>query len=60
MKKILLSAFAAVCLSSVATADPLILPMKERAAIIDQWLNDRVRTILPELMRRANIDMWVR
>ena len=59
MKNILLAACAAVCLSSAALADPLVLPMKERAAIIDQWLTDRVQTVLPDLMRRTEIDMWI-
>ena len=59
MKKTLLVALATVCVSFVATADPLILPMKERAAIIDEWLTDRVQTILPDLMRSADIDMWI-
>ena len=44
---------------SDAKADALILPMQERAAVIDQWLTTRVRTVLPDLMRRADIDMWV-
>jgi len=42
-----------------ANADPLILPMRERAAVIDQWLETRVESVLPSLMRRAGIDMWV-
>jgi hypothetical protein len=40
-------------------AEPMILPMKERAAVIDQWMDTRVQTVLPMLMRRAGIDMWV-
>lgn len=59
MKKVLLLTCAAACLSSVAAANPLILPMKERAAIIDQWLTNRVQTVLPDLMRRTEIDMWI-
>lgn len=43
----------------VSFGDTRILPMKERAAVIDQWLNDRVQTVLPDLMRRTGIDMWV-
>lgn len=42
-----------------AAADPDILPMRERAVVIDRWLEDRVQTVLPGLMRRADIDMWV-
>jgi Xaa-Pro aminopeptidase len=45
---------------SVATfAEPKILPMKERAAVIDRLLSDRVETVLPALMRRTGIDMWI-
>lgn len=59
MKKMLMSAIAAIIVSANVAADPLILPMRERAAVIDRWLTTRVQTVLPELMRRADIDMWV-
>jgi len=39
--------------------ESLILPMRERAAVIDRLLEDRVQTLLPALMRRSGIDMWV-
>ncbi len=42
-----------------AMADPTILPMRERAGVIDRWLELRVQTVLPELMRRTGIDMWI-
>ena len=38
---------------------PKILSMKERAMVVDTWLEERVNTILPEIMQRSNIDMWV-
>lgn len=38
---------------------PYILPMRARAEVKDQWLEDRIKTVLPELMRREQIDMWV-
>ena len=38
---------------------PATLDMRERAEVIDNWLTERVETILPDLMRRAEIDMWV-
>lgn len=44
---------------SATAAEPLILPMSERARVIDQWLATRVQTVLPMLMRRAGIDMWI-
>ena len=43
----------------VAVADSEILPMRERAAVIDRWLEGRVQTVLPSLMQRTGIDMWV-
>jgi Xaa-Pro aminopeptidase len=42
-----------------AASLPLILPMETRAAVIDRWLADRVETVLPSLMRRAGIDLWL-
>jgi len=38
---------------------PAIPSMKERATIIDRWIEERVRTILPMLMQREKIDMWI-
>ncbi len=40
-------------------AEPNILPMRERARVIDRWLDVRIDTVLPELMRRTGIDMWI-
>ena len=38
---------------------PIILSMKERAEVIDSWLKERVETVLPQIMRRSGIDMWI-
>ncbi len=38
---------------------PEILSMKERAEVIDGLLEDKIQTVLPDLMRRTGIDMWV-
>lgn len=38
---------------------PEILSMKERAVVIDDLLEDKIQTVLPDLMRRTGIDMWV-
>jgi Xaa-Pro aminopeptidase len=59
MKKNLLSAMTAVLLSTGVLANPLILPMRDRATVIDHLLSTRVQTVLPALMRRTGIDMWV-
>ena len=33
--------------------------MRERAEVLDRWLDIRVETVLPEVMRREGVDMWV-
>jgi Xaa-Pro aminopeptidase len=38
---------------------PVILNMKDRAEVMDAWLEERVEIILPEIMKRSGIDMWV-
>jgi Xaa-Pro aminopeptidase len=38
---------------------PEILSMKERAEVIDELLEDKIKTELPALMRETGIDMWV-
>jgi methionine aminopeptidase len=45
----------AVCQSTI----PVILPLKERARVQDEWLQERIKKILPDLMRREGIDMWI-
>jgi len=37
----------------------LVLPAHERARVIDDILEDRLDNLLPTLMRREGIDMWV-
>jgi hypothetical protein len=59
MKRTLAPALLTVMLSSLVLADAKILPMRERAEVIDRWLTERVQTVLPALMRRAEIDLWV-
>lgn len=36
-----------------------ILPLKDRAAIIDEIQKDRLENLLPRLMEEADLDMWV-
>lgn len=61
MKKILLCIlFGSLAFTSQAQYDHAdILPMKERAAVIDRLMADKIKTVLPDLMRREGIDMWV-
>jgi len=38
---------------------PAILPLQIRAQVIDRLFKEKVETILPELMRKEGIDMWI-
>ncbi len=38
---------------------PVILSQREQARVIDELLEDRLRNVLPGLMRNTGIDMWV-
>lgn len=38
---------------------PTILNERERATVVDEVLQDRFDNLLPQLMRREGIDMWV-
>lgn len=61
MKSTLISILMLLSLESIAQNSyaPKILSMKERAEVIDRWLEERVETVLPTVMRRAGIDMWI-
>ena len=36
-----------------------ILPLRERARVQTDWLRKRLETILPAVMQRENLDMWI-
>ena len=38
---------------------PKVLPLRERAELVNDILADRLDTILPAIMREAEIDTWV-
>jgi len=38
---------------------PVILSMRERAELRDTWLEHRLETVVPALMRRAGVDLWI-
>jgi len=52
----------ALTLSHTAIAQsllPEVLPLREQAELRDRWLFDRLDQIVPSLMKRENIDMWL-
>ena len=54
-------AFCLILASSALaqSALPRILPLQERAQVQSALLQERVRTLLPELMERSGIDLWL-
>ncbi|WP_243453460.1 M24 family metallopeptidase [Polymorphobacter multimanifer] len=40
-------------------AYPKVLPMRERAAVVNRLLADRLDTVVPAIMRERGVDMWV-
>lgn len=58
MKQLLL-AFLILSASLAYAQYPVILSQREQATAIDELLEDRLRNVLPDLMRREGFDMWV-
>lgn len=66
MKKIistaLISFFLLILISGPVRAGDYglqILPLREQARVVNDWLARRLEVILPEIMRREGIDMWL-
>jgi hypothetical protein len=65
MLRRLLLLIAALCLGLAGPAQaqdpavPTLLPMEERAAVVNRWLDARLDTVVPMLMRREGVDMWI-
>jgi Xaa-Pro aminopeptidase len=38
---------------------PPLLPLRERAELIDRILTDRLESVIPQIMREQGIDMWL-
>lgn len=54
-----------ICITGLINAQtrnditPHILNMQDRAEVIDRWTEDKLDNLVPELMQREEIDMWV-
>jgi hypothetical protein len=62
MKKFITFAFLFIFSVSTFAQNPYfpkVLNLREQSKVIDVWLEERVETVLPKLMRRSGIDMWV-
>ena len=51
--------FFCIELTSADDLKSRIMSMKERAELRDKFLDDRIKTVLPKIMERTGIDMWV-
>jgi Xaa-Pro aminopeptidase len=63
-RKILITFFAIASILSfeagfAAAEEPAVLGLKDQARVVDGWLKIRLDTVLPELMRREKLDMWL-
>ncbi len=56
MRKILIL-FTALFITNITAQD--ILPLKERAAFVNKLQKERLNKLLPQLMEKTDIDMWV-
>ncbi len=56
MKKIVFFLFT---IFSVASNSQQVLPENERARVVDEILADRFNNLLPQLMDKTDIDMWI-
>ena len=60
MRKFLLAITLFIGFGTILLAQsPHILSQRDQAAVIDSWLEERIQTLLPTLMDRTEIDMWV-
>lgn len=60
MKKLILFLFPILFSTQLMAQNyPHILPMKERAVVINDLLHDKIETVLPTLMEESEIDMWI-
>ena len=44
---------------AVSSYAQVVLPEREQARVVDEILQDRFNNLLPSLMERTGIDMWV-
>lgn len=61
MKRIFSALFLSLAFISIYAQSALdqILPVRERSAFIDRVLEYRIDSLLPELMDREGLDMWI-
>ncbi|MGM0946813.1 MAG: M24 family metallopeptidase [Bacteroidota bacterium] len=60
MKKLLFALVPLlVFVHSLSAQDLAVLSQREQAELIDSWLDDRINSLLPQLMTETEVDMWI-
>ncbi len=59
MRSALLALLLSATVAEAQVEIPAVLPMRERAQVQDRWLEERLDTVVPALMRREGIDLWI-
>lgn len=59
LSRALILLFFGAMLSQAPASAQDVLSMKDRAAVMDTWLEERLDTVVPDLMRREGFDVWV-
>ncbi len=59
MRSITLCLLLCCSFSLLLAQSPTVLPLKKQAEVKDQWLQLRAERILPMLLDRADVDMWL-
>ncbi len=59
MIRLLFTLGIVVLFASVQAQDLAVLSQREQAGVIDSWLDERITSLLPQLMTETGIDMWV-
>ena len=58
----LILTYLLICSGLIAQAQskiPAILPLRKQAEVIDRLFEEKIKMVLPELMQREEIDMWI-
>ena len=51
--------FLVTSVPDIDSLKPKILSYRQQGPVLDKWLEKRIQTVLPEVMKNAGIDCWV-
>jgi Xaa-Pro aminopeptidase len=55
----IIALFCTISYTNLQAQQAHILDQRKQAEVIDRWLGERFETVIPHLMRREGIDMWI-